>query len=380
MLLKTMLPTVLVATTAWVANQHVLARAFPQSQATPMMSAEAAAKAAWLAKNPSAWSPPGGFVGSVQPTVPQEQMESSAPVPRMTEEEAKAAWLASHEPAWSPPGFMGSSTTSAAEVKVPPTFVREPVSHFALELLAAKGSRRASGSLVDVGEPHDFSRPLATDADGKVMKWNGASVGSWACTPGGWDSPKLRPTTETFLVIDGAGSVTDVDGMIHHFGAGDVVVLPKHWSGRWDISEQIHKIWVVHDHPDVAGAADGVVRAVVASVPQMRPEDMPLPLVQRALHDAPAHLATTVYDVGPTRVGFLSCAPGSFVVSERLTAECFFVVDGVFFLTNPDGSACRCVAGDTVVLPKGWAGRWDIVEPVTKVWVEVGYPFPTWDD
>ena len=29
-------------------------------------------------------------------------------------------------------------------------------------------------------------------------------------------------------------------------------------------------------------------------------------------------------------------------------------VDGVFFLTNPDGSARRCTACDTVVLPKGW--------------------------
>jgi uncharacterized cupin superfamily protein len=45
-------------------------------------------------------------------------------------------------------------------------------------------------------------------------------------------------------------------------------------------------------------------------------------------------------------------------------------VDGLFFLTNADGSARRCVAGDTVVLPKGWSGTWDILEPVTKVWVE----------
>ena len=44
---------------------------------------------------------------------------------------------------------------------------------------------------------------------------------------------------------------------------------------------------------------------------------------------------------------------------------------GVFYLTNLDGSARRCEAGDTVVLPKGWSGRWDIVEPMTTVWVEV---------
>ena len=51
--------------------------------------------------------------------------------------------------------------------------------------------------------------------------------------------------------------------------------------------------------------------------------------------------------------------------------EAFFVAEGTFFLTNADGSARRCVEGDTVVLPVGWSGMWDVVEPVRKVWVEV---------
>ena len=42
---------------------------------------------------------------------------------------------------------------------------------------------------------------------------------------------------------------------------------------------------------------------------------------------------------------------------------------GLFFLTNTDGSARRCGPGDTVVLPKGWSGHWDIIEAVKKVWV-----------
>ena len=125
--------------------------------------------------------------------------------------------------------------------------------------------------------------------------------------------------------------------------------------------------------PDVAGAAEGIVRAVVAAVPRRASyEAVGTPIVDGALHAAPANLARTIYDVGPTRVGFLECSTGSFVVNERASAEAFFVVDGVFFLTNQDGSARRCTAGDTVVLPKGWAGRWNVIEPVTKVWVEVG--------
>ena len=132
---------------------------------------------------------------------------------------------------------------------------------------------------------------------------------------------------------------------------------------------------MVHDHADVMGAADGIVRAVIAPVPSLAFGPLSPPVVEGALHEAPAHAASTIYNVGPTRVGTLTCAPGSFAVAPRTTAEFFFVVDGVFFLTNVDGSARRCSAGDTVVLPEGWAGEWTIIEPVTKAWVEVDARF-----
>lgn len=284
----------------------------------------------------------------------------------MTEEAAKAAWLARLEtPTWGQGQVVPTGAPAAAE-NIP--FVHEPISHFALHNLAAKGTRRSQGSLVDVGEPEDFSRPLVKDGPA----WNGARSGSWMCTEGGWDSPKLRPTTESFLVLDGEGCVTDVDGTQHPFGPGDVVVLPKYWSGRWDIYRQIHKVWVVHDHEDVPGApngANGIVRAVIASTPSFDPS-VP-PVVQGAMHDAPAHVSHTIYDVA-SRVGFLLSTPGSFTVAPRTTAEVFMVVDGVFFLTNVDGTARRCVAGDTIVLPEGWSGSWDVIEPGRSVWVQVG--------
>jgi len=282
-----------------------------------------------------------------------------------TEAAAKAAWLAKlNSPAWGPAGAAVSYSQAAAGAAS--AFLHAPISYFGLGNLAAKGTRRAQGGLVDIGEPEDFSRPLKECAE--IDGMCGARVGSWACTEGGWDSPKLRPTTETFLVLEGEGCVTDADGVPHPFGAGDVVVLPKEWNGRWDITRQIHKVWVVHDHADMHPG--GVVRAVVAPTPSF--EAPTAPLVIGGLHEAPANVAQTIYDLLPTRVGFVSCSAGSFDVAARSAAEVFFVVDGVFFLTNLDGSARRCTAGDTVVLPKGWSGRWDIIEPVRKVWVEVG--------
>ena len=150
--------------------------------------------------------------------VPSSAYRAASPhrivVPQMSvlsEDAAKAAWL---------------SKLDAQSWNAQVHFMHEPLSFFALNNLAAKGTRRSQGGLVDIGEPEDFSRPLARDIDGC------ASVGSWACTIGGWDSPKLRPTTEVFLVLDGLGCVTDADGIPHPFGPGDVVVLPKQWHGR----------------------------------------------------------------------------------------------------------------------------------------------------
>ena len=122
-------------------------------------------------------------------------------------------------------------------------FTHAPLSYFALAQLTPKGQRKNT----DIGDPQDASRPL--------VKVGTASVGSWHCTEGGWDSAAPRPTTECFYVLTGQASVTDLDGTQHAFGPGDTVVLPKGWSGRWDVTEAIHKMWVVHDHEVVTGAA-----------------------------------------------------------------------------------------------------------------------------
>jgi uncharacterized cupin superfamily protein len=88
---------------------------------------------------------------------------------------------------------------------------------------------------------------------------------------------------------------------------------------------------------------------------------------------SPQTATQTLYDKGPMSVGFWSCTPGSFAgTSPRTTTECFHVLEGDFFLTgHSDGSSQRCLAGDTIVLPKGWCGHWDVLETVKKIWTVV---------
>lgn len=239
------------------------------------------------------------------------------------------------------------------------SFSHAPFSYFTLDKLKPKGPRKNA----DVGQPHDATRPLVTVGS--------ASVGSWWCDQGGWPSPAQRATTEVFFVFAGHGCLTDLDGIRHEFGPGDTVILPKGWSGRWDIMQPIHKVWVVHDHPKIEETSNPI-RAVIAKYGDLDPQHLtPQGVRPDAIHGSPSTASRTFYDVGPTAAGCWTCTPGSFPVSNRATTECFHVLEGVFFLTNADGSAQRCIAGDTVVLPKGWSGFWDVIESVRKIWVVV---------
>lgn len=240
------------------------------------------------------------------------------------------------------------------------SFSHAPIFYFALDNLAPKGPRKNA----DVGHPHDSSRQL--------VEVGSISSGSWWCAAGGWPSPAQRDTTEVFFVLSGRGCLTDLDGSRHEFGPGDTVILPKGWSGRWDIMEAIHKVWFVHEHPNIE-VTSYPIRVVVTPYSSLaEPYDCPIGKRTFVTTGAPTTASSKIYNVGPTAVGWWTCAPGSFLINGMAATESFHVLEGVFFLTNAeDGTARRCVAGDTVVLPKGWKGHFDVIETVKKLWVVV---------
>lgn len=242
-------------------------------------------------------------------------------------------------------------------------FSHAPLTYFAIPKLTPKGPRKNA----DVGTPHDATRPL-TSIIGETTE---TDAGSWWCAAGGWPSPNPRTTTEVFYVLSGRGRLTDADGMAHDFGPGDVCILPLGWSGRWDIFEDIHKVWVTHDHPPIE--QEGVIRIVVVSSDSMEKRNLvPSGVRSDATFGSPSTSFQMFYGSPVAEVGAWACSPGSFEVSEPQDCTIFFhVLDGTFFISNSDGSAQRCESGDTIVLPKGWTGYWDIIDTVRKVWVAV---------
>ncbi|HVQ19384.1 MAG TPA: cupin domain-containing protein [Actinomycetes bacterium] len=86
----------------------------------------------------------------------------------------------------------------------------------------------------------DSGQPMTS---GRIFhEAEGFQVGVWECTPGGWAIDN-RPDSETVRILTGRARLTNADGTSVELIAGDVLVLPKGWSGRWDILETVRKYY-----------------------------------------------------------------------------------------------------------------------------------------
>lgn len=245
-----------------------------------------------------------------------------------------------------------------------------PLEYFDVKHMKSKGPRTTK----DWGTPQDATRSLAVDDGGTFF------VGAWYCSQGGWPSPNPKAHTEIFYVLDGHGALGDADGVLHYFGPGDTVIIPKGHVGRWDVNSAagIHKVWAVHEHLKIEEAitsSNPIIRVTVIHYHQLSPQYTTKG--HDALYEctgASCSVASqTYYNVGPNKVGVWTSASAgpSFIVSSPYPKRTwFFMLEGVLFITDAStGAAHRCVPGDTVMIPKGWTGCIDVVEgPVKKIW------------
>lgn len=88
----------------------------------------------------------------------------------------------------------------------------------------------------DQGDPQVSAKTISNDGS--------VHVGVWECTPGGWPIVD-RGDTEVATIVSGKGVITDAGGAKQVLVVGSVVTLPKGWSGRWDITETLRKVYVI---------------------------------------------------------------------------------------------------------------------------------------
>lgn len=95
----------------------------------------------------------------------------------------------------------------------------------------------------------DPAQPTEGEALGTTMLYASLTEGAidsgvWSCTVGGWDETDYA-VDEVMVMVQGRLRITDTDGSVHELKAGDMFYLPKGWSGRWDVLEDMKKIYVI---------------------------------------------------------------------------------------------------------------------------------------
>lgn len=72
---------------------------------------------------------------------------------------------------------------------------------------------------------------------------------------------------------------------------------------------------------------------------------------------------------GLMRIGVWECTPGRFTANRDTASETCHLIAGRVTLHGPDGQSRELVAGDMLVLPRGWQGEWTIHERTRKLYV-----------
>ncbi|MCK1517530.1 cupin domain-containing protein [Bradyrhizobium sp. 190] len=90
----------------------------------------------------------------------------------------------------------------------------------------------------DKGDPQLGLLKIAPNAKGNISIWE--------CQPGGWPIND-RPDTEVAFILSGKAIITDeATSKANAVTAGDFVVLPPGWTGRWDVIETIRKVYAIY--------------------------------------------------------------------------------------------------------------------------------------
>jgi len=272
-------------------------------------------------------------------------------------EESWGSWIPEQQPAAAAPVIV---TAEETDPSIGGGIHHAPLDYFGRDKLDSKGARANT----DWGSPQDATRKLAQDGT--------IAGGCWFCSEGGWPSPNQKGATEIFFVLEGHGMLGDSDGAKHYFGPGDTVIIPKGHTGRWDVHTPMHKIWAVNSHDNIEEDQSLPIRVQVDGYHSFAPQLLTPNVggIDPVYGSGSSSIAyKTFYDIGPTSVGVWTSQPTSIPVATPLERKSFFhMLEGVLYVhDSATGISKRCVAGDTVMLPSGFQGYIDVIEPAKKL-------------
>lgn len=67
-------------------------------------------------------------------------------------------------------------------------------------------------------------------------------------------------------------------------------------------------------------------------------------------------------------IGLWECTSGTFTADRNNASEFCYFLQGRIVMTHSDGSRRELGPGDSILLPRGWKGTWEIVEHTRKIY------------
>lgn len=75
---------------------------------------------------------------------------------------------------------------------------------------------------------------------------------------------------------------------------------------------------------------------------------------------------------GVVESGVWTCEPGGWDEADYEVDEVFVIISGRLRISEASGTEREMTAGDMCFMPKGWVGRWDVLEHLEKIYFIVG--------
>jgi uncharacterized cupin superfamily protein len=88
-----------------------------------------------------------------------------------------------------------------------------------------------------------------------------------------------------------------------------------------------------------------------------------------ALSGDPKTYLGELLNKGGLDVGVWRCTPGVWEYDSYDVNEVMVMLSGRMRLTGADGNAKELTKGDIFYIPRGWAGKWETLETMEKVYV-----------
>jgi len=169
-------------------------------------------------------------------------------------------------------------------------------------------------------------------------------------------------------MLSGKLRLTDADGTSRELVKDDVFFLPKGWCGRWDVLEPMSKLYVILPAlpANLAKGGASVVESYASLLGRVEEGEPPY---------EGATAITTYAGLVERRgldVGVWNCEQCGWDETEEYSVDKVMVMlSGKLRLTDADGTSRELVKDDVFFLPKGWCGRWDVLEPMSKLCVTI---------